>query len=102
PPGVPPPASNVPHATTSRGVAQAIAFSRPSTAAAMGARSAMTSGVASASSAPRVPAYGNPTSSSSHFGGRLGSGFTGGGSGRTYGSYGSSYGNAGRYGGYTG
>jgi hypothetical protein len=80
-------------AATNRGLAQAQAFARPSTAVALGARgpqlgaprahasfpSTHLSGSVSSSgglmSAPRIPAY--AASEPSHFGGRLGAGFAG-------------------------
>jgi hypothetical protein len=88
--GGPPPAtlhiqsSSVAHATVSdRGLMQARAFSRPSTATALGARAPQQVGTRGSSvsawsrggaSGARVPSY---AASSSHFGGRLGAGFSG-------------------------
>src|SRR5580658_3367531 len=88
--GGPPPAtlhiqsSSVAHATvTDRGLMQARAFSRPSTATALGARapqqvgargSSVSAWSRGATSGARVPSY---AASSSHFGGKLGAGFSG-------------------------
>jgi hypothetical protein len=76
------PASQIAHgATANRGVAQAVAFSRPSTAMALGARAPQQAYASSRASRGvpsgfRAPAYGAPAPS--HFGGRmLGSGFSG-------------------------
>lgn len=101
------PASQIAHGgSANRGIAQAVAFSRPSTATAMGARAPQQAAFAGArsgvpgaaggvgavgaargmapgypgggagiASGPRTPAYGS--SAPSHFGGRLGSGFSG-------------------------
>ncbi|HEY8040494.1 MAG TPA: DUF6600 domain-containing protein [Polyangiaceae bacterium] len=78
-----PPSSIAHTAVMNRGVTQARAFSRSGTAAAMGARppAGLASGATSAAgsravaSYGRAPAYG--ASAPSHFGGRLGSGFSG-------------------------
>ncbi len=101
------PASNIAHgAVTQRGVAQARAFARPSTAMTLGARAPVT-GAANVHAAARMPAYGS--AAPSHFGGKLGYGFRGSAlnqrptyapstSGLYYshGSYGPAYGSAGR------
>jgi hypothetical protein len=78
--GPPPSVLHIPASTiargaaTQRGIAQARAFARPSSAVSLGARSPVT-----VATAPRVggraPAYGSPYAS--HFGGKLGYGFRG-------------------------
>jgi len=109
------PASNIAHGVVNqRGIAQARAFARPSTAMTLGAR-APVQGAANVHAAARMPAYGS--AGPSHFGGKLGYGFRGSAlnQGHTYapstsglyyshGSYGPAYGSAGRSfsGGYSG
>jgi len=109
------PASNVAHGVVNqRGIAQARAFARPSTAMTLGAR-APVAAATTAHVGGRMPAYGAPAPS--HFGGKLGYGFRGSAlnQGRTYapsssglywnrGSYGPAYSGGSRSfsGGYSG